>query len=168
MLFRSVTGFSHRSGIDVKLDLPATLQRFPIELETAIFRVVQEGSHQRSPSLWKSYGHCQSWCRGQPGSLESHRSRTQYSSPGPRHSPARPFHRALVFLECVNACGSSAATWRLPLCHPRNSSLRRSSMSTCLLGVTRSCTLDSFIHILLVAALVALLIRAIQGRSATA
>src|SRR5499427_5842511 len=37
-----VNGFSQRSGIDVKLDLPATLQRFPIELEIAIFRVVQE------------------------------------------------------------------------------------------------------------------------------
>ena len=37
-----VTGFSQRSGVDVELDLPATLQRFPIELEIAIFRVVQE------------------------------------------------------------------------------------------------------------------------------
>ena len=37
-----VNGFSQRSGIDVKLDLPATLQRFPVELEIAIFRVVQE------------------------------------------------------------------------------------------------------------------------------
>jgi len=37
-----VTGFSQRSGIEVKLDLPATLRRFPIELEIAVFRAVQE------------------------------------------------------------------------------------------------------------------------------
>ena len=56
-----VTGFSQRSGIDVKLDLPATLQRFPIELEIAIFRVVQEGltnvhRHSGSPSAIVSLG----------------------------------------------------------------------------------------------------------------
>ena len=37
-----VNGFSQRSGIEVKLDLPATLRRFPIELEIAVFRAVQE------------------------------------------------------------------------------------------------------------------------------
>jgi len=37
-----VTGFSQRSGIDVSLNLPTTLQRFPVELEIAVFRAVQE------------------------------------------------------------------------------------------------------------------------------
>ena len=37
-----VTGFAQRSSIDVQLDLPAGLHRLPIELETAVFRVVQE------------------------------------------------------------------------------------------------------------------------------
>lgn len=36
------TGFANRSGIDVQLDLPASLRRLPIEMETAVFRVVQE------------------------------------------------------------------------------------------------------------------------------
>lgn len=36
------TGFAQRSGIDVKLELPATFRRLPVEMETAIFRVVQE------------------------------------------------------------------------------------------------------------------------------
>jgi PAS domain S-box-containing protein len=35
-------GFSQRSSIEVELDLPRDLPRFPTELETAIFRVVQE------------------------------------------------------------------------------------------------------------------------------
>ena len=56
-----VTGFSQRSGVDVKLDLPATLQRFPIELEIAIFRVVQESltnvhRHSGSPTAIVSLG----------------------------------------------------------------------------------------------------------------
>ena len=37
-----VNGYSQRSGIQVKLDLPLTLRRFPVELETAVFRAVQE------------------------------------------------------------------------------------------------------------------------------
>jgi PAS domain S-box-containing protein len=37
------TGFAERSGIEVELDLPASLRRLPTELETAVFRVVQEG-----------------------------------------------------------------------------------------------------------------------------
>jgi PAS domain S-box-containing protein len=37
-----VNGFSQRSGIQVKLDLPLTLRRLPIELEIAVFRAVQE------------------------------------------------------------------------------------------------------------------------------
>ena len=37
-----VTGFSQRSGVEVQLDLPATLHRLPIELEIAVFRAVQE------------------------------------------------------------------------------------------------------------------------------
>ena len=35
-------GFSQRSSIQVDLNLPGDLPRLPIELETAIFRVVQE------------------------------------------------------------------------------------------------------------------------------
>jgi signal transduction histidine kinase len=37
-----VDGFAQRSGINVDLDLPQDLGRLPSELETAIFRVVQE------------------------------------------------------------------------------------------------------------------------------
>jgi len=37
-----VTGLAERSGIDVQMDLPANLGRLPTELETAVFRVVQE------------------------------------------------------------------------------------------------------------------------------
>lgn len=37
-----VNGFAQRSGIEVELDLPASLRRLPTELETAVFRVVQE------------------------------------------------------------------------------------------------------------------------------
>jgi PAS domain S-box-containing protein len=36
------TGFAQRSGIDVKLELPATFRRLPVEMETAVFRVAQE------------------------------------------------------------------------------------------------------------------------------
>lgn len=35
-------GFSQRSGIQINLELPSTLRRLPTELETAVFRVVQE------------------------------------------------------------------------------------------------------------------------------
>jgi len=38
-----VEGFSQRSGIDVELNLPPTLNRAPSELETSVFRLVQEG-----------------------------------------------------------------------------------------------------------------------------
>ena len=37
-----VNGFSQRSGIQVKLDLPVTLRRLPVEIEIAVFRAVQE------------------------------------------------------------------------------------------------------------------------------
>ncbi len=37
-----VDGFSRRSGIPVWLDLPAQLERLPREVETALFRIVQE------------------------------------------------------------------------------------------------------------------------------
>ena len=37
-----VNGYSQRSGIQVKLDLPLTLRRLPVELEIAVFRAVQE------------------------------------------------------------------------------------------------------------------------------
>ena len=37
-----VSGFSQRSGVDVQLELPDVVRRLPVELETAIFRVVQE------------------------------------------------------------------------------------------------------------------------------
>jgi signal transduction histidine kinase len=36
------SGFSQRSGIAVELDLPATFGRLPREVETTLFRVVQE------------------------------------------------------------------------------------------------------------------------------
>ena len=35
-------GFQERSGINVSLDLPDDLERLPIEIETAVFRIVQE------------------------------------------------------------------------------------------------------------------------------
>ncbi len=38
-----VEGFSLRSGIAVRLDLADELPRFPSEIETALFRIVQEG-----------------------------------------------------------------------------------------------------------------------------
>lgn len=38
-----VEGFSERSGIAVNLDMPATLNRLPAEMETSLFRLVQEG-----------------------------------------------------------------------------------------------------------------------------
>ena len=37
-----VNGFSQRSGIDVRMDLPAVLRRLPVELEIAVFRALQE------------------------------------------------------------------------------------------------------------------------------
>jgi two-component system, NarL family, sensor kinase len=37
------TGFAQRSGIHVELDLPDNIRRLPTDLETAVFRVVQEG-----------------------------------------------------------------------------------------------------------------------------
>jgi len=50
-----VNGFSQRSGIEVQLNLPDSLQRFPVELEIAVFRVVQESltnvhRHSGSPT----------------------------------------------------------------------------------------------------------------------
>jgi signal transduction histidine kinase len=36
-------GFEARSGIRVTLDFPEALSRLPLEMETAIFRIVQEG-----------------------------------------------------------------------------------------------------------------------------
>ena len=38
-----VEGFSLRCGISVRLDLAEELPRFPSEIETALFRIVQEG-----------------------------------------------------------------------------------------------------------------------------
>jgi two-component system, NarL family, sensor kinase len=55
-----VEGFSKRTGIEVKTDIPEKLPRFAIELEIAIFRVVQEaltnvfrhsGSHRARVSI---------------------------------------------------------------------------------------------------------------------
>lgn len=37
-----VNGFSQRSGVDVQMDLPATLRRLPAEMEIALFRALQE------------------------------------------------------------------------------------------------------------------------------
>ena len=35
-------GFLERSGIAVTLDLPADLERLPVDVETAVFRIIQE------------------------------------------------------------------------------------------------------------------------------
>jgi PAS domain S-box-containing protein len=46
-------GFTQRSGLDVKLEVPADLQRLPEEIEIALFRIVQEGltnTHRHSGS----------------------------------------------------------------------------------------------------------------------
>jgi PAS domain S-box-containing protein len=48
-------GFAQRSGIQVELDLPSALGRLPTDLETAVFRVVQESltnvhRHSASPT----------------------------------------------------------------------------------------------------------------------
>ena len=48
-------GFAERSGIKVDLDLPSTVTRLPLDVETALFRVVQEAlinihHHAGSPS----------------------------------------------------------------------------------------------------------------------
>jgi PAS domain S-box-containing protein len=50
-----VSGFAERSGIKVDLDLPSTLERLPQDVETTLFRVVQEAlinihHHAESPS----------------------------------------------------------------------------------------------------------------------
>jgi signal transduction histidine kinase len=37
-----VNGFSQRSGIEARMDLPSTMRRLPVELEIAVFRAVQE------------------------------------------------------------------------------------------------------------------------------
>lgn len=49
------TGFARRSGIDVELDLPDHLRRLPTDVETAVFRVIQESltnvhRHSGSPT----------------------------------------------------------------------------------------------------------------------
>ena len=50
-----VTGFAERSGIKVNLDIPNDFGRLPLQVETALFRVLQEGltnihRHARSPA----------------------------------------------------------------------------------------------------------------------
>lgn len=44
-----IEGFSKRTGIQVETDFPARFPRFPREMETAAFRVVQEALTQRVP-----------------------------------------------------------------------------------------------------------------------
>ncbi len=49
------TGFAQRSGIEVELDLPGKLRRLPTDVETAVFRVIQESltnvhRHSGSPT----------------------------------------------------------------------------------------------------------------------
>jgi two-component system NarL family sensor kinase len=51
-----VDGFAKRSGIKVKLDLASALERLPIAIETALFRVLQESltnvhRHSRAPEV---------------------------------------------------------------------------------------------------------------------
>jgi signal transduction histidine kinase len=50
-------GFAERSGIEVALDLPSTFERLPQDVETTLFRVVQEAlinihRHADSPTAW--------------------------------------------------------------------------------------------------------------------
>src|SRR5262249_47303766 len=50
-------GFAARSGIQVDLDLPATFERLSQDVETALFRAVQEAlinihRHAKSPTAW--------------------------------------------------------------------------------------------------------------------
>ena len=52
-----VDGFSRRSGIAVELGMPESLSRLPMEVENALFRIVQEcltniQRHSGSPSAW--------------------------------------------------------------------------------------------------------------------
>ena len=52
-----IDGFSKRTGIEVKTDIPESLPRFAIELETALFRVIQEAltnvfRHSGSHRAW--------------------------------------------------------------------------------------------------------------------
>jgi two-component system, NarL family, sensor kinase len=54
-----IDGFSKRTGIEVTTDIPEKLPRFPIEMETAVFRVVQEAltnvfRHSGSHRAWVS------------------------------------------------------------------------------------------------------------------
>jgi two-component system, NarL family, sensor kinase len=54
-----VEGFAQRSGINVKLDLAEEFPRFGRELETAVFRIVQEGLtnvHRHSGAKKSSVG----------------------------------------------------------------------------------------------------------------
>lgn len=37
------TGFAKRSGLEVRIDIPPEIERFPHEVEIAVFRLVQEG-----------------------------------------------------------------------------------------------------------------------------
>jgi signal transduction histidine kinase len=51
-----VEGFGQRSGIKVSLEMPADLQRLPVQIETALFRILQEAltnvhRHARSPAV---------------------------------------------------------------------------------------------------------------------
>ena len=51
-----VEGFGQRSGIKASLDLPADLQRLPVPVETALFRIMQEAltnvhRHAHSPAV---------------------------------------------------------------------------------------------------------------------
>jgi signal transduction histidine kinase len=50
-----ITGFAERSGIKVNLDMPSEFKRLPLPIETALFRVLQEGltnihRHSHSPA----------------------------------------------------------------------------------------------------------------------
>jgi len=50
-----IDGFSKRSGIEVHLDMPEDIQRLPREVETTVFRIVQESltnvhRHAASPT----------------------------------------------------------------------------------------------------------------------
>ena len=57
-----VDGFSRRSGIKVNLNLPPKLDRMHRDVEVALFRAVQEGSHKYSSTLGRFGGGYSSQC----------------------------------------------------------------------------------------------------------
>ena len=59
-----VDGFAKRSGINAKLDFATYIERLPIEIETALFRVLQEKLQPQRPSLLGIFGGPHSFSAG--------------------------------------------------------------------------------------------------------